>query len=157
MAKQHFKEKTKEKSEFDQKTLDVARVTRVVAGGRRFRFRILVGIGNRKGKVGIGMAKSQDMSQGIEKAAHQAKKRLISVLIKDGTIPHEVDVKFRATKLIMNPAPVGRGIVAGGAVRILCELAGIENISAKILSRSKNKINIAKATLKALKKLKIKN
>jgi len=157
MAKQHFKEKTKEKSEFDQKTLDVARVTRVVAGGRRFRFRILVGIGNRKGKVGIGMAKSQDMSQGIEKAAHQAKKRLISVLIKDGTIPHEVDVKFRATKLIMKPAPVGRGIVAGGAVRILCELAGIENISAKILSMSKNKINIAKATLKALKKLKIKN
>lgn len=155
MARQfNARGKTKEKSEFEQKMLDVARVTRVVAGGRRFRFRIMAAVGNRKGKVGIGMAKSQDMSQGIEKAGHQARKRVMNVLIKDGTIPYEVDAKFGATKLILKPAPVGRGIVAGGVVRILCELAGIENISAKILSRSKNKINIAKATLKALKKLK---
>jgi len=154
MARPHREQPKKEKSEYDQKLLDVARVTRVVAGGRRFRFRTVVVVGNRKGRVGVGTAKGQDVTSAVEKAANQARKKIISISLKGGTIPYEIQSKFGATKVLLKPASVGRGIVAGGAVRTICELAGIENITSKILSRSKNKLNIAKATLKALEKLK---
>ncbi len=142
------------KSEFDQKVLDVARVTRVVAGGRRFSFRATVVIGNRKGKVGVGVGKGLDVSQSVEKAVSDARKQMMIVPLKDGTIPHEVLAKYAAARVWLKPASRGHGLVAGGAVRVICDLAGILNISAKILSKSTNKLNNARATLEALKKIK---
>lgn len=143
-----------EKREFEQKLLDVARVVRVVAGGRRFRFRAVVVIGNKKGKVGVGVSKGQDVSMAVEKAVANAKRNLIKVSMKEGTIPHEVEAKFGKAKILLKPGIKGRGIVAGGAVRIICDLAGIENISGKILGKTKNKLNNARATVKALASLK---
>ena len=145
----------KEKSEYDQRVLDVARVTRVVAGGRRFRFRTTVVIGNRAGKVALGIDKAQDVTTAVEKAVTGAKKNLIVVPIKNATIPHEVSAKFGASRVILKRAKKGRGLVAGGVVRVICDLAGIENISSKVVSRTTNKLNNAKATLEALKKLKM--
>jgi len=144
----------KEKSEFDQKVLDVARVTRVVAGGRRFSFRATVALGNRRGKIGVGIAKGLDVSQAVEKAATDARKQILVLPLQEGTIPHEVSAKYAAARVLLRPAAKGRGLVAGGAVRIICGLAGIENISAKILSKSTNKLNNARATMEAFKKLK---
>ena len=139
--------------EYEQKLLDIARVVRVVAGGRRFRFRATVVIGDKKGKVGVGVSKGQDVSLAVEKAVEDAKKHLIRVKIVDGTIPHEVDAKFNTAKVLLKPGIQGRGIVAGGAVRVICNLAGIENLSGKILGKTKNKLNNARATIKALKEL----
>lgn len=143
-----------EKSEFEQRLLDVARVTRVVAGGRRFRFRVVVVVGNKNGKVGVGVDKGQDVTLAVEKAVVQAKKNLISVPIKSGTIPFEVEAKYGAAKVLLKPTSIGKGLVAGGVVRVICDLVGIKNISAKILSKSGNKLNNARATIEALKKLK---
>ncbi|MBU2037249.1 30S ribosomal protein S5 [Patescibacteria group bacterium] len=144
----------REKSEYDQKVLDMARVTRVVAGGRRFSFRATVGLGNKKGKIGIGIGKGLDVSQAVDKAVAEAKKNMIVIVLKGGTIPHEVEAKYSSAKVFLKPASLGNGLVAGGATRIICSLAGIENITAKIISKSTNKLNNAKATLEALKKLK---
>lgn len=144
----------KEKSEYDQKVLDVARVTRVVAGGRRFRFRTTVAIGNRNGKIGIGIAKSTDVTTAVEKAVAAAKKDLVIVPIKDRTIPHEVYAKFSSAEVILKPAKQGKGLVAGGVVRIICDLVGIENISGKVIGRTTNKLNNAMAVIEALKRLK---
>ena len=143
-----------EKSEYDQRVLDVARVTRVVAGGRRFTFRATVVIGNKKGKVGVGIGKSVDVSQSVEKAVADAKKNLISIALKEATIPHQVEAKYASAKVLLKPASRGTGLVAGGALRAICELSGIENICAKILSKSRNKLNNARAAIEALKKLK---
>jgi len=144
----------KEKSEYDQKVLEVARVTRVVAGGRRFSFRATVAIGNRKGKIGVGTGKGLDFSQSVEKAVADARKNMIILPLKEGTIPHEVQSKYGAAKVFLKPAPKGKGLVAGGAVRVICELAGVENISAKIISKSTNKLNNARATMVAFSKIK---
>lgn len=152
--RENFKKGSKEKSEFDQKVLDIRRVTRVVAGGKRFRFRATVVIGNRKGKVGVGVDKGADTSESIEKATRSAKKNSIIVVIKNGTIPHEVTGKFSSARVILKPAAEGRGIVAGGPVRTVVVLAGIANISSKILGTTTNKLNNARATIEALKKLK---
>ncbi len=146
--------KQEEKKEYEQKLLDVARVVRVMAGGRRFRFRAVVVIGNRRGKVGVGVAKGQDISLAVEKAVINAKKYIIKVVLIDGTIPHTIEAKFGSAKVLLKPGIKGRGIVAGGAVRIVCDLAGIENVSGKILGKTKNKLNNAQATIKALQKLK---
>lgn len=151
-----FRGREREKSEYDQKILDVARVARVVAGGRRFRFRVVVAIGNRAGKVGIGVAKGIDVTASVEKAVAKAKKELVFVPLKEGTIPHEVFSKLGSSRIILKPAKTGKGIVAGGVVRVICDLAGIQNITSKMLSSSTNKLNNAKATLEGLKKLKIK-
>lgn len=142
-----------EDKEFDQRILELARVTRVTKGGKRMRFRACVIIGDRKGRVGFGLAKGLDVQQSVAKAATQAKKRLITVPLQNGTIPHAVHCKFAAASIIIKPAPVGTGIKAGGAVRVVFELAGIPNAVAKILG-SNNKINNTKATMKALKLLK---
>ena len=144
----------REKSEFDQKTLDIRRVTRVVAGGKRFRFRATVVLGDHKGRVGVGIDKGADTSESIEKAARAAKKSLINVPIKNGTIPHEVIGKFSSAKVILKPASEGRGLVAGGPIRTVVSLAGITNITSKILGTTTNKLNNARATIEALKKLK---
>ena len=143
------------KTEYEQKLLDVARVVRVVAGGRRFRFRVVVVIGNQKGKVGLGVAKGQDVSLAVEKATAKAKKHLIKIPLLKGTIPHQVEAKYSSAKVLLKPGRPGRGIVAGGAVRVICNLAGIGNISAKIIGRTGNKLNNAQATIKALKSLRI--
>ena len=143
-----------EKSEYDQRVLDVARVTRVVAGGRRFTFRATVAVGNKKGKVGVGIGKSIDVSQAVEKGVADAKKNLIVVPLKEATIPHQTEAKYGSARVFLKPAPRGAGMVAGGALRAICELSGVENVCAKILSKSRNKLNNARAAIEALKKLK---
>lgn len=131
------------------------RVARVVKGGRRFSFRATVVIGNRRGKVGIGIAKGADVKRAVEKAVHHAKKNFVEVrTTKNGTIPYAVIAKYASAKVLLKPAPPGSGIIAGGPVRTVCSLAGIENISAKILGRTVNKLNNARATMEALKQLK---
>lgn len=158
MFNKNFKQKNEkgfgQEREYDQKLLDIARVVRVIAGGRRFRFRATVVIGDKKGKVGVGVAKGADVSLAVEKATSDAKKHLIKVKIIGGTIPHQVEAKFGAAKVLLKPGVKGRGIVAGGAVRVVCDLAGIENLSGKILGKTKNKLNNARATIKALEGLK---
>ena len=139
--------------EFEQRLLDLARVTRVIKGGRRFRFRATVVIGNRKGKVGIGVAKGADVSDSISKAFNQAKKSLVEINIYNGTIPHALECKFKSARVLMKPARKGRGIVVGGAVRQVVELAGIKDMSAKILRRG-NKVSNAIAALNGLASLK---
>ena len=146
--------KFEKKDEFESKLLDLARVTRVTAGGRRLRFRALVVIGDRRGQVGFGLAKGRDVAQSIEKATKVAKKNLIKVPIKNETIPHPVEAKFGAARVLLKPQRKGRGLVAGGVVRVICNLAGIKNISSKVLGRTSNKINNTKATILAIKKLK---
>jgi len=145
------------KDEFESKLLDLARVVRVTAGGRRFRFRAVMVIGDKKGKVGVGVDKGLDVAQAIEKATRLAKKNLITVPIIGDTIPHEVYVKFGSARILLKPQRKGRGLVAGGTVRVICTLAGIKNISSKILGRTRNKLNNARATIEALKQLKVKN
>ena len=144
--------KPREKSEFDQKTIDLSRVTRVVAGGKRMRFRACVVIGDRKGRVGMGLAKGVDVQGSIEKAVTSAKKHLITIVTERGTIPHVVNVKFRAAHVLLKPAPTGSGVIAGGAARSVLDLAGIKDVVSKMLG-SKNKINNVQAVLLALSKL----
>lgn len=147
--------KFKKEEEFESKLLDLARVVRVAAGGRRLRFRAVIIIGDKKGKVGLGVAKGLDVAQAVEKATRLAKKNIFDVPIISGTIPHEVSAKFGAAKVLLRPQRERRGLVAGGTVRVICNLAGIKNISSKILGRTTNKLNNARATIKALKKLKL--
>jgi len=150
MANKRFNKRRK--PEFDQKLLDLARVVRVVKGGRRFSFRATMIIGNRKGKVGLGVAQGSDVSGAINKAVETAKKNMIIVKRVDSTISYRVDEIFCGAQVMIKPAKDGKGIVAGGAMRLVFELAGIRNITAKSLGSS-NKINVAKATFKALDKL----
>ncbi len=142
------------KKEFDSKLLDLARVSHTRAGGRRLRFRAVMITGDSKGKVGVAAASGLDVAKAIQKATRLAEKNLIEVPIIEGTIPHEVQAKFGAAKVILRPQRKGRGLVAGGTVRVICALAGIKNISSKVLGRTKNKLNNARATIKALEKLK---
>ncbi|MBI2054171.1 MAG: 30S ribosomal protein S5 [Candidatus Staskawiczbacteria bacterium] len=144
------------KDDIESKLLDLARVTRVTGGGKRLRFRAVVAAGDKKGRVGLGVDKGKDVSQAIEKATRRARKNLILVQIAGETIAYEVQAKSGPAVVLLKPQKKGRGLVAGGAVRIICELAGIKNISSKILSGSKNKLNNATATIEALKKLKAK-
>ncbi len=141
------------KDEFESKMLDLTRTSRMTAGGRRFSFRTVVIIGDKKGQVGMGMAKGSDVAQSIEKATKVAKKDLIKVPIVQDTIPHQVEAKFGAARVLLKPQKKGRGLVAGGTIRVICTLAGIKNISSKILGKTNNKANNAKATIKALQKL----
>ena len=142
------------KEEFETKLLDLSRVERMTGGGRRLRFRAVVIIGNQRGKVGMGVAKGLDVAQAVDKATRLAKKSLVEVPIVDGTIPFEVKAKYGAARILLRPQRKGRGLVAGGTVRVMCNLAGIEDISSKVVSKSRNKINNARATLLAFKKLK---
>lgn len=138
------------KPEFDQKIISIRRVTRVVTGGRRFAFSVAVVIGDRKGRVGVGLGKAGDTPLAIDKAVRDAKKRMIKVrLTKLGSIPHEVSTKYGSSRILVMRAP-GKGILAGSSVRTVLEFAGIREVSAKIFSRSKNKLNNARATVKAL-------
>lgn len=138
--------------EFDQRVIDVARVARVVAGGRRFRFRATIVIGNKNGRVGLALAKGADVSQAIQKAVNRAKKSMIQVPMIGTTIPHEIQEKESGSVVLLKPAVPGTGIIAGGPVRAVVELAGIQDILSKMLGGS-NKTNNAVATFNALKAL----
>jgi len=152
--RKHGPGRDREKSEFDQHILDLARVTRVTEGGKHLSFRACVIIGDRHGRVGYGVAKGADVQIGVDKASRQARKNLITVPIIRETIPHPVFCKFKAAQVMLKPAPMGSGIIAGGAVRYVLELAGVPNVSSKILGKTKNKIVIVKATFGALKSFK---
>ncbi len=144
------------KPEFDQKIVSIRRVTRVVTGGRRFSFSVGIVIGDRKGRVGVGQGKAGDTPIAIDKAVRDARKNMITVpMTKYGSIPHEVDAKYSSSRVHIMRAP-GKGILAGSSVRTVLEFAGIKEVSAKIFSRSKNKVNNAKAAVKALSQLKLK-
>jgi len=147
-------DKSREKPEFDQYILDLNRVTRVTKGGKHMSFRACVILGDHKGRVGFGLAKGKDVQLGVEKAVHQAKKNMITVPIIHETIPHAITYKFKAATVFLKPAPQGSGIIAGGAVRAMLELAGIANVSSKILGKTKNKVTIVKATFNALQMFK---
>ncbi len=141
------------RSEYDQKTLDVRRVARVIAGGRRFNFSVLIALGNRKGSVGVGTGKAADTSAAVDKATKNAKKELIRVTrTETHSIPHQIEAKYSSALVVIRPSP-NKGLIAGSAARAVLELAGITNVNAKILSGSKNKRNIAQATIKALSSL----
>lgn len=142
------------KPEFDQKIIQIRRVTRVTSGGRRMSFSVAIVAGDRKGKIGIGTGKGIDTQISIEKALRDAKKNMIVVpLTKDLSIPHDVKHKYSSARISIVPAP-NRGLIAGSAVRTVLELAGVTNVNAKVLSPSKNKLNIARAAIEALSMLK---
>jgi len=141
------------RSEFDQKIIGIRRVTRVMAGGRRFSFSVAMVIGDKKGRVGFGVGKASDTALAIEKATKDAKKHMIQIVLTENkSISHNVSAKYCASEIEIRPAK-GRGLVAGSAVRSVLELAGVTDITAKILSRSKSPINNARAAIKALKEV----
>lgn len=149
VANLKIKQKT---SEFAERVLEVRRVTRVVAGGKRMSFRAIVVVGNKKGKVGIGVGKGLDVSAAVLKARRLAEKNAFTVNLKNGrTIPYEVEGKYSAAFIRLKPARMYHGMVAGGAARVVLELAGVKDVTAKILGRTTNKLNNAMATIKALK------
>lgn len=140
--------------EFDQKIISIRRVTRVMAGGRRFNFSVAMVLGDKNGKVGVGIGKAGDTQLAIEKAMRDAKKHMIQIpMNKDSHIPHDVNIKYASSEVMIMPAP-GRGLVAGSSVRTVLELGGVKDVTAKIFSRSKNKLNNARAAVEALKLLK---
>ena len=144
---------TRTKPEFDQKIVSLRRVTRVMAGGRRFSFSICLVAGNRKGRVGVGQGKASDTPLAIEKAFRDAKKNMITVnTTKNMSIPHDIEAKYAASWVQIRPVR-GKGILAGSSVRTVLELAGLREIGAKLLSRSKNNANNAYVAIKALKQL----
>ncbi|MEI6191132.1 MAG: 30S ribosomal protein S5 [bacterium] len=141
------------RNEFEQKMLNIRRVARVATGGRRFSFSVAIVAGDKKGKVGVGLGKANDTSLAIDKALRNAKKNMITVnTTKTLSIAHEVEAKYCSARIVIRPA-AGRGVVAGSAVRNVLDLAGIKDVTSKILSGSKNKLNIARATIDALAKL----
>ncbi|HHY41623.1 MAG TPA: 30S ribosomal protein S5 [Thermoanaerobacterales bacterium] len=142
-----------EDSEFVEKIVAIKRVAKVVKGGKNFRFAVLVVVGNKNGKVGVGTGKAQEIPEAVRKGIEDAKKNLIDVPILDGTIPHESLGVFGAGKVLLKPAPEGTGVIAGGPVRAVVELAGIKNVVSKSLG-SANARNMVNATVVALKQLK---
>jgi len=148
-----FSREPKAKPEFDQKIIDIRRVTRVVAGGRRFSFSVVLIVGDKKGSVGVGIGKAGDTSLAIEKALKNGKKHMFKIpTTKTMSIPFEVEAKYASSRVIIMPTP-GRGVVAGSSVRSIIELAGLKDVGAKLRSGSKNRLNNARVAIEALKKL----
>jgi small subunit ribosomal protein S5 len=139
--------------EFEEKVIAIDRVARVVKGGRRFRFRATVVVGDGKGRVGVGVGKGGEVMTAIAKAVSRAKSQMIVVPLRDHTIPHEIQVKFAGAIVLLKPASAGTGVIAGGAVRNVVEVAGIRDLLTKSLGSS-NKVNNAYATIAALSQLK---
>ena len=141
------------RSEFAQKVIGMRRVARVMAGGRRFNFSVAMVIGDKKGRVGFGLGKAMDTALAIEKATNDAKKNMITLnLTKTNSLPHDISAKYAASVVAIRPSP-GKGLVAGSAVRVILELAGVTDVTAKLHSRSKNPINNARVAIKALKQI----
>jgi small subunit ribosomal protein S5 len=141
-----------EEKQFDERTLHIDRVARVVKGGRRFRFRALVVVGDKKHRVGIGSAKGADVTAAVTKATEVAKKNFITVTLYKDTLPHEVDAKVGGARILIIPASAGTGLIAGGVVRSILEVAGVKNALSKSLG-STNKTNTAYAVIQALQSL----
>lgn len=141
-----------EPKEFEEVVINIDRVARVVKGGRRFRFKALVVVGNRKDKVGVGVAKGADVQTAVAKATDVAKKHLITIPLQGDTIPHDAEIKFTGAQVLIKPAAPGTGIIAGGVVRQVIGVTGIRNMLSKSLG-STNKVNIAYATVEALRSL----
>lgn len=144
--------RVEEEKQFDERVINIDRVARVVKGGRRFRFRALVVVGDKKGKVGIGIAKGADVTTAVAKAVDVAKKNFMSVVLYKGTLPHEAEAKVGGAKILIKPAAPGTGLIAGGTVRTVLEVAGVSNVLSKSLGSS-NKINTAYATIEALQQM----
>jgi small subunit ribosomal protein S5 len=138
-----------EPKQFEELVLNVDRVSRVVKGGRRFRFKALVAVGDGKNKIGVGVAKGADVQAAVAKATNVAKKQMVTIAINNGTIAHEAEIKFTGAHVLLKPAAPGTGIIAGGVVRTIIGLTGIRDLMTKSLG-STNKVNIAYATIKAL-------
>lgn len=145
--------RVEEEKQFEERVITIDRVARVVQGGRRFRFRALVVIGDGKGRVGMGIAKGADVTTAVSKAVEIAKKKLLNVVIVKGTVPHDVEMKIGGARILLKPASEGTGLIAGGSVRTILEVAGYHNVLSKSLGSS-NKINTTYATLAALDSLK---
>ena len=145
-------EMVQEEKQFDERTLHIDRVARVVKGGRRFRFRALVVIGDHKGKVGVGSAKGSDVTAAVSKATDVAKKNITEISLYKGTLPHEAEAKVAGSHILIIPASSGTGLIAGGVVRSILEVVGVSNALSKSLG-STNKTNTAYATVKALESL----
>ena len=142
----------REEKQFEEVVINIDRVARVVKGGRRFRFKALVVVGDKKGKVGVGVSKGQDVQVAISKATDVAKKNMVQIPVVNDTIPHEVEVKLGGARVLLKPAAPGTGIIAGGAVRTIIGVTGINNLLSKSLGSS-NKVNVSYATIEALKSL----
>jgi len=142
-----------QQSEYEEKIVHIRRVSKKTTGGNKMGFTALVVVGDRKGKVGVGLGKAPDVSSAIRKGSVYAKKHLITVPLINGTIPHEIYIKEGAAKIMLKPAPAGSGVIAGGAVRSVVEAAGVLNISSKVLGTN-NKASNVQATLLALSRLK---
>ncbi|WP_169753123.1 30S ribosomal protein S5 [Campylobacter mucosalis] len=141
------------REEFEEVMVDIGRVTKVVKGGRRFRFTALVVVGNRNGLVGFGYGKAKEVPDAMRKAVDDAFKNVIEVKLKGSTIPHDIEVKYNASRILLRPASEGTGVIAGGGARPILELAGIKDILTKSLG-SNNSANVVRATIKALSMLK---
>jgi len=141
-----------EPKQFEELVINIDRVSRVVKGGRRFRFKALVVVGDRKARVGVGVAKGADVQAAVQKATDVAKKNLITIPVVNGTIPHDNEVKYSGARVLLKPAAPGTGIIAGGVVRSIIGVTGITNLLSKSLN-STNKVNIAYATIEALRSL----
>ena len=139
--------------EFEEVIVDIGRVTKVVKGGRRFRFTALVVVGDKKGRVGFGFGKAKEVPDAMRKATDDAFKNIVEVKLKGNTIPHDIEVKYNASRILLKPASEGTGVIAGGGARPVVELAGIKNILTKSLG-SNNSANVVRATIKALSMLK---
>lgn len=147
-----FRKKDEVKSEFDERIVSIKRCSKVVKGGRNFSFSALVVVGNRKGTVGVGIGKANEVADAIRKGGELARKNLIVVPLRNGTIPHEIAASFGAGKILMRPASAGTGLIAGGGMRAVLDLAGVNDVLAKSLG-SKAPVNVVRATMKAIGQL----
>jgi len=143
----------KREKRFESKLLDLARVAHTREGGRRMSFRAVMVVGDENGSIGVGVASGSDVAKGIRKATKMAERHMIKIPIVNGTIPHQVEAKYSAARVLLKPQRSKRGLVAGGTVRVMCSLAGIKDISSKVLGSTSNKLNNARAVIKAFKKL----
>ncbi|MGB9598450.1 MAG: 30S ribosomal protein S5 [Minisyncoccales bacterium] len=157
MAENNFINQEEKKTSWETRIVQLKRVAHTRAGGKKIRFRATVAGGNRQGKVGIGIASANDVSEAISKASRLSEKRAIEVPLVNQTIPYEIKTKFKNIVIILKPRKKGQGLRVGTTVKLICELAGIKDLSVKKIGKTSNKMNIAQAMLEALKKIRLKN